>query len=265
MNRRVVAHMLVAATALLVASSAPLAARQESDAAVLPEGISGEVLAEMEIPADALPEGETAAMLARFTWQPDSTSEVPAGTFEKGVLVDVLVEGSYAMRSGGPLLVARAGADGPPEEIAEVAEAVLDTGDAVLYLENDAHWVFRNADPAHPGMAYEALIITTDPPALPVESVVDPEHVDEDPALHLDVLARTVPPAWSDGAPGPLTLTIWRGALVPGATLSAPADGVVQLVAAESGEVLDFTVSPDGSARNDGQDAVAIVGLTVTS
>jgi hypothetical protein len=232
---------------------------------MLPAGLPGEILAEITVPADALPDGETAAMLALFTWQPNSTAEVPAGTFEKGILVDVLVEGSYAMRSGGPLLVARDGVAASLEEIAAEEETVLATGDAVLYLENDAHWVFRNADPAYPGMAIEALIISTDPPALPVESVVDPEHVDEDPSLHLEVLARTVPATWKDGATGPLTLTIWRAELEPDAAIAAPADGVVQLIAPENGEAPDLTVSPDGSARNGGQAPDSVVGLTVTS
>jgi hypothetical protein len=232
---------------------------------MLPVGVPGEVLAEIAVPAAALPDGETAAMLALFTWQPNTTSEVPAGTFEKGILVDVLMDGSYAMRSGGPLLVAREGNAASLEDVAAEEETVLATGDAVLYLENDAHWVFRNADPAHPGMAIEALIISTDPPALPVESVVDPEHVDEDPSLHLEVLARTVPPAWKDGAAGPLTLTIWRAELAPDTAIAAPADGVVQLIAPESGEAPDLAVSPDGSARNSGQAPVTVVGLTVTS
>ena len=264
MNHPGVCRMLLLAVALLVAAPAPLAARQETETSALPDGVSGEVLADMEIPADALPDGETAAMLARFTWQPNSSSMVPAGTFERGILVDVLLEGSYGMRSGGPLHIERAGSDGAVEEIAAADNVVLETGDAVLYLENHAFWDFRNESPSEPGMALEALIITTDPPALPVESVVDPEHVDDDLSLHLEVLGRVVPTAWSEGATGPLTLTIWRGELASGKSIPVPAAGVVQLVTPESGAVPELTISPDGSARNDGPDAVSILGLTVT-
>ena len=243
-----------------------LSAGQENAPVMLPAGIPGEVLAEIEVPAEALPEGETAAMLARFSWQPNSSSIVPAGTFEKGILVDVLMEGSYGMRSGGPLLDRTSRQRwyywrrSPPQ-----TNVVLNTGDAVLYLENDAFWDFRNATPEEPGMALEALIISTDPPALPVESVVDPEHVDDDLSLHLDVLGRAVPEAWKDGASGPLTLTIWRAELAAGDAVPAPADGIVQVVAPESGEAPDLTISPDGSAINDGEQVVVIVGLTVAS
>jgi hypothetical protein len=264
MNRRHLSHVLLLTAALLLVGPMSTVAWQETDASLLPAGISGEVLAEVEIPASALPAGETAAMLARFTWKADTEDAVPAGTFERGVLLDVLLEGSYAMRSGGPLLVARYGADGPPEDVAADAEAVLATGDAVVYLENDAYWEFRNATPAQPGMALEALIISTDPPALPVESVVDPEHVDDDPSLHLEVLARAEPAAWSEGAPGPLTLTVWRAELAPGDAIPTPDAGIVQLVAPDGDENSALTTSPDGSARNTGQEAITVVGLTVT-
>jgi hypothetical protein len=230
---------------------------------MLPAGIPGEILAEVEIPAEALPEGSTAAMIAWFTWEANTSDSVPAGTFEKGILVDVVMEGSYALRSGGPLHVMREGVEGPPEEFAAGEEAVLATGDAVLYLENDASWDFRNSAPSQPGKALEVLIISTDPPALPVESVVDPEHVDDDPSLHLEVLGRTEPEIWANGAEGPLLVTVWRAELAPGASIPAPDTGIVQVVAAESGEAPDLTVSPDGTAENKGQDATAIVGLTV--
>ena len=235
MYRRAVSRVLLLVAALLIASPMPVVAWQETDTSMLPAGIPGEILAEVEIPAEALPEGPTAAMIAWFTWKANTEDAVPAGTFEKGILVDVVMEGSYALRSG-PLHVMRAGTDGPPEEFAAGEEAVLATGDAVLYLENDAAWEFRNAAPAQPGMALEALIISTDPPALPVESVVDPEHVDDDPSLHLEVLNRSEPEIWANGAGGPLVVTIWRAELAPGASLPPPETGIVQVVAAESGE-----------------------------
>jgi hypothetical protein len=262
MHRRHLSHVLLLVAALLVAGPAPAVVGQETDTAMLPAGIQGEVLAEVEIPADALPTGETAAMLARFTWKAHTADAVPAGTFEKGILVDVVMEGSYALRSGGPLHVIREGVDGPPEQFAAGEEAVLATGDAVLYLDNDASWDFRNSAPSQPGTALEVLIISTDPPALPVESVVDPEHVDEDPSLHLEVLGRVEPEIWGNGAGGPLLVTIWRAELAPGASIPAPAAGIVQVVAAESGEAPDLTISPDGTAQNNGQDAIAIVGFT---
>jgi hypothetical protein len=265
MHRRHLSHVLLLVAALLITLTAPTVAWQGTNTSMLPAGIHGEVLAEVEIPADALPAGETAAMLARFTWKANTADAVPAGTFEKGVLVDVLLEGSYAMRSGGPLLVARHGVDGPAEAIAADAEVVLATGDAVVYLENDAYWEFRNAAPSQPGMALEALIISTDPPALAVESVVDPEHVDEDPSLHLEVLGRVEPDAWAEGAPGPLTLILWRAELAPGATIPVPDPGTVQLVAPEGEATSTLTTSPDGSARNSGQEAIAVVGMTVTA
>jgi hypothetical protein len=258
---RHLSHVLLLVTALLIASPSSTVVGQETDTSMLPAGIPGEILAEMEIPAEALPEGPTAAMIAWFTWKANTVDAVPAGTFEKGILIDVIMEGSYALRSG-PLHVMRAGADGPPEEFAAGEEAVLATGDAVLYLENDASWDFRNAAPAQPGMALEALIISTDPPALPVESVVDPEHVDEDPSLHLAVLNRSEPEIWANGAGGPLLVTIWRAELAPGASFRAPDAGIVQVVAAESGETPDLTISPDGAAQNNGQEAIAIVGFT---
>jgi hypothetical protein len=260
------AHVLstiALSTSLLFTSLTSAFARQDVSESMLPAGIAGNVLAAVEIPADALPTGPTAAVLARFTWAANSSDTVPAGTFEKGVLVDVLLEGSYAMRSGGPLLVARSGAVGAPEEIAAGEEAVLATGDAVIYLENDADWEFRNAAPAEPGMALEALIISTDPPALPVESVVDPERVDDDLSLHLDLLGRAEPAEWAEGAKGPLTLTIWRADLAPGATISSPVDGVVQIVAADTGVAPHLAVSPNGGASNLGQETVAVVGMTV--
>jgi hypothetical protein len=204
-------------------------------------------------------------MLTRFTWQANATDTVPAGTFEKGILVDVVMEGSYRMRSGGPLLVARQGADGPLEEVAAGKDVVLETSDTVVYLENDADWEFRNATPSQPGMAWEALIISTAPPALPVESVVDPERVDDDLSLHLDLLGRVEPAAWNEGAPGPLRLTLWRADLAPGATIPVPNAGIVQLVAPEGDATSALTTSPDGSASNDGQDAIGVVGLTVTA
>jgi hypothetical protein len=253
-------HTVALAVSLLLASCASTFARQATEETMLPAGIPGEILAEVEIPAEALPTGPTAAMIAWFTWKANTADAVPAGTFEKGILVDVVLEGSYALRSG-PLHVMRAGADGPPEEFAAGEEAVLATGDAVLYLENDAAWDFRNAAPAQPGMALEALIISTDPPALPVESVVDPERVDDDPSLHLEVLGRTEPDIWANGAGGPLLLTIWRAELAPGASIPAPDAGIVQVVAAETREAPDLTISPDGTAENTGQEAIAIVGF----
>src|SRR5215216_2222210 len=59
-----------------------------------------------------------------------SSCSMPAlhGSIEKGVLVDVLLEGSYAMRSGSPLLVTRDDEDGPVEAVAADAEVVLATG-----------------------------------------------------------------------------------------------------------------------------------------
>jgi hypothetical protein len=262
MPHRHVHHIIALTVSLLLASSVPAFARQAPEETMLPIGIPGEILAEVEVPAEALPEGSTAAMIAWFSWKANTVDAVPAGTFEKGILIDVVTEGSYALRSGGGLHVMRAGADGPPEEFAGTEEAVLATGDAVLYLENDAAWDFRNAAPAQPGKALEVLIISTDPPALPVESVVDPEHVDDDPSLHLEVLGRTEPEIWANGAGGPLLVTIWRAELAPGASIPAPDAGIVQVVAAEAGETPDLTITPDGAAENIGQEGIALVGFT---
>lgn len=258
-----ISHGIVFALSLFLAASIPTFAQTTTDVTMLPSGIPGEILAEVDVPAEALPEGETAAMIAWFTWNANTSDAVPAGTFEKGIIVDVVPEGAYALRSG-PLHVLRDGVAGPPEAFAAGEEAVVGTGDAVLYLENDAAWDFRNAAPDEPGRALEALIISTDPPALPVESVVDPEHVDEDPSLHLEVLNRSEPEIWADGAEGSLVLTIWRAELAPGAKAPAPDAGIVQVVAAESGAAPDLTLSPDGAAQNTGQEAIAIVGLAAT-
>ncbi len=138
MMQRHISRVLLLVAALLVAVPAAALAWQETDLSMLPAGIPGEVLAEVQIPADALPAGPTAVMLTRFTWQANATDTVPAGTFEKGILVDVVMEGSYGMRSGGPLLVARQGADGPLEEVAAGKDVVVESGDTVVYLENDA-------------------------------------------------------------------------------------------------------------------------------
>jgi hypothetical protein len=213
-----------------------------------------ETLLEVAVPAEAIPAGPVLVSLGRWTWTANATASVPAGAWQRGVVVDRVLSGSYAARSGGPVLLARSGGDRPVEEIAAGTEFVVDTGGGAAYLQNEASWEFRNAG-TEPGVGLGGGIFSTAPPTNPGSET--------EIGLSLFELASIELDGWDTGGAETATFTYWRATLAPGAEIPAAAEGAVQLVATETGGTPELTTAPDGAARNDGQRAIDVFGLTL--
>ena len=257
MPRQIVTHVL-SLVLVLLAVPAPAGARQATPS---PTGGSPavvvmpvETLLEVTLPASALPTGPVVVSLGRWTWEPGATASVPTGSWQRGIVVDRVLSGSYAARSGGPVLVARAGGDRPAEEIAAGTEFVVDTGDGAAYLQNEASWEFRNAG-TEQGVGLGGGIFSTAAPSNP--------GTETELGINLVELASVELDGWDAGGADSVTFTYWLATLAPGAEIQAAAEGAVQLVATETGETPELTTSPDGSARNEGQSAIEVFGLTL--
>jgi hypothetical protein len=134
-------------------------------------------------------------------------------------------------------------------------EFVLDAGDGVAYLQNEASWEFRNGG-ADQGAGLGGGIFST--------AAADNPGTETEIGLELTELASTELDSWNAGDAESATFAYWRATLAPGESIPAPADGVVQLVAPEpqTDPELTLTTSAEGAVRNDGTAPIAVFGLT---
>ena len=217
-------------------------------------GLAVDTLLDLTVPADMLPAGPVVVTFGLYTWEAGATVSVQPGILAAGTEIDLVVEGAWAQRAGAAQLVARADGDGALEEIPADTEVVLGSGDGIAYPP-EASFEFRNPDP-RPGKAMWAAVTSTAPPTQTGEVIQT--------GFDFEFLGQTEPAAWADEAPGPLRVVFWQAVLAPGASISAPAPGGVQLVEAESGPGrARLNKAEDGSARNEGQAEQVVLGITL--
>lgn len=238
----------VLAVALTFMATASFAAARQSNVTIEP-------LLKVELPAAAIPDGPVYVNLAHWTWEPDATASIPAGAWQRGIVIDHVLSGSYTATSGEAVLLVRGAAPDSAEEIAPETEFVVDTGVGAAYMQNASSWEFRNGGDVV-GAGLGGGIFSTAPPESTEPAV--------ESGIGYEELARTDLERWSaedDAA----TFTYWSATLEPGAEIPAPADGAVQLVALQPGSdsAAKLTVSPEGAARNDGAAPVEVFGLTL--
>ncbi|MFN0051356.1 MAG: hypothetical protein ACKV0T_04150, partial [Planctomycetales bacterium] len=134
-----------------------------TSAAARQDGVTIEPLLEVELPAAAIPDGPVYVNLAHWTWEPDAKASIPAGAWQRGIVIDHVLSGSYTATSGENVLLVRGAAADSAEEIAPETEFVVEAGVGAAYMQNAATWEFRNSgDDAGAGIG--GGIFSTAPP-----------------------------------------------------------------------------------------------------
>ena len=293
--RRSAAVVLVLALAGLVAGG-PAAAEEGTPLAgggTPTAGVATEELFRVDFPAAALPAGEVFVDHYRTTLAPGVAWSVPALTDVRGVAVEVVLEGAYAVRSEAGWRVQRAGpagTSGTAEPIAPGTEAVLNPGDVLIETEIErAHAVANRG--ATPVVTLGAFVYAYASADLDLENAgvwVAPAGVVD------ERLGSLEPNVWPAATPGPVTLALRRLTLAPGASLGpypvtdAPPEllvveagrlelGVLPPGAAapttrplrfRAGQAVPFAVMPEGTRRvvaNGGDEPLVVLALTVAA
>jgi hypothetical protein len=227
-------------------------------AAGTPAAEASQLLFAATIPVEALPEGDAFVGLDRVTLLPGARIFTLRGAVEQGVSFEHVVEGTTAVSSDGPVLVARASVPDAPAAATPEAEIVLEPGDSVLYLENDAPWTDRNAGRT-PAVVLVAFILSTEPP-LAESAPGEPEL-----GFVFEELDFVEPPEWAAVPRGPVALSLRQETLAPGAVFPAFAGDGVRLIGPEASPTAHLGRRPDGSARNLGDAPLTVYVVTFTS
>ncbi len=200
--------------------------------------VARELLVETTVPEEALPIGEDRIFFIwQATIQPDVHLTFPAEMFAccPGPLIDHVLAGELTVRVEGPLRILRAGTaamPGPVEEVAPGTEVVLRAGDTAHYDQAlTVEYANRGAEPIQ--LAVGGLFIGHQP-LVPVGYMIN----------NFDVISP-VPPL----SAGPVTFTLERVSLAPGAVLPAPPTGAVRAVTSGP-QVAYLPKASDGSVTN---------------
>ncbi|MGH2616735.1 MAG: hypothetical protein ACRDJC_15990 [Thermomicrobiales bacterium] len=220
MHRRM-SSLLVLAVSLVVATGTwPPATTQEStltDPAA--SAITKEIMFRHTFPRDALPPAPARAVFYRLTLPPGANLPVlvgpfcgcPGETLLPGVGVEVVEVGAYTLRLGAQLEVRRAtpgGVQPTVEQIPADSDATLGPGDVAVYPDYAATGEIRSGDD-DPAVVVGLAIVSetksgTPAPALPSGVIADE-------------LSRAIPSDLEKLPPGPVTVTLRRVTLPPGA------------------------------------------------
>lgn len=234
---------VIAAVVLLLAPA--LATAQDATlglAGTPPAGVATELLLEAALPAANLPPaGEAWVAFQRSTLPPGGAQDYPYGGPGDSVFAEVVLQGTLAVTSEGPLVIVRDA--GAQEEVPPNTEAVLGPGDVAIWLDNEAVSLRRNPGdvPAvELGVGFYSTVAPSTPP--PPEGTLPADAQYED-------FAALSPDEWGETglAGGAVRARIERVTVAPGASLppSAEADPVLRYV--EAGE-LEWAVELPGAA-----------------
>lgn len=238
--------LLVRGTALGLALLPLGRARLSAQEATPPTSTGVDTLFTVAFAAEELPQADIESIFYRLTLDPDVALPVPAGPFcgcggqviAPGVGVETVVSGTYAVASGAPIRVRRAGASAE-EEIAAGQEVLLEPRDVVVYNNYAAAGQFRNAGSGELVVLGVALVAEdlsdgTEAPDLPEGAVPDQ-------------LGRAVPYDWQVLAGGPVVATLRRVTLAPGEALDPVGVPGLESIAVESGEI-ELGIIPAGES-----------------
>jgi hypothetical protein len=251
---------LLACLGLVMLGSPGFVRAQEASPAASP--LAGEVQREtlytLTLPADVIPGEPGGTAFLRFTVAPGTSFDFsPPCWVSPAVDVWYVEAGTFTIRPAAPATVLRSAdqTTATTEPVAADAEVVLSPGDRLLYVGLPAvPGVFRNPGPEPvTGLVWGVwgAAVAGCPPIGMVEPWVS----------YVDGREWTLPP-------GPLTLTLQRLTLVPGASAAFPAsdpeaaglvlDYVEQGVAAYTGE------GAGRRLRNAGEEPLIALALTLT-
>jgi hypothetical protein len=132
---------LLLALPLLLGSIAPTVAQEATPGSSTTE-ITTEALATVHLPADANP--PLPAVFDTWVWSliPGEELRFETGEAPPSIAVDVVLAGEYTVRSEGRLQIQRAAGR---EEVTPGTDVTVHPGDVVIYVENQAAQVMRNA------------------------------------------------------------------------------------------------------------------------
>jgi hypothetical protein len=195
--------------------------------------VTDETVFSWTVPADMLPPGDVEAVFYRLTLPAGTSLPLLAGPFcgcpgetiATGVGIEVVEDGTYALRLDASVTVIRAGAE---DEIAAGTEVTLGPGDVARFPDYAAPGEIRNGGTDAVSVLGLA-ILSQEATGTPVPDL-PPEVVAEE-------LTRAIPSDWRTLPPGPVTVTLRRLTLPAGAEL-APYEPVgLETMHVEDGEV----------------------------
>jgi hypothetical protein len=184
----------------------------------------GEILGTVTLPAAAIPSGALSSLVWHIVAQPGGSETRVADDMQPGVEAYFVLEGAYTVQVDGPVRVIHA--DGTTEDLAPGTEVMVGPGEAWIDLDLTAAATFRNAGSTpvvFVGVGFWAQTGTmnrgtTDPPA------------------SVDGMATSLSPGdWAQA--GPLTVTLRRVTLAPGAHLPPSAEPLPILRFVEQGQL----------------------------
>jgi hypothetical protein len=144
----------------LLFGAAPAVAQEATPASASAE-ITTEVLAQVKLPATANP--PLPAVFDAWVWSliPGEELRFETGDAPPSIAVDVVLAGEYAVRSEGRLQVQRATGR---EEVPPGTDVTVHPGEAVIYVENQAAQLIRNAGD-EPARALSFGVFSAAPPS----------------------------------------------------------------------------------------------------
>jgi hypothetical protein len=185
------------------------------------------------IPADALPAGDVEAVFYRLTLPPGTSLPLLAGPFcgcgaetvKTGIGIEIVEDGTYALRLEAPLTVVRAGAE---DAVAAGTEVTLGPGDVARFPDYAAPGEIRNAG-ADPVSVVGLAILSEESTGTPVPDIA--------PGVRAEGLSRAIATDWSKLPPGPILVTLRRLSLSAGAELTPSEPGGLETIHVEEGQV----------------------------
>jgi hypothetical protein len=196
----------------------------------------GEILLHTTFVTEELPGNGAECILYRLMLHPGVATSVLAGpycgcpgqTLASGVGAEVVVSGSYAVRSDGPFVVRRA--DSPAEDdLPSRSEATLGPGDAAVYLDYGTGGEFRNAGTGDLVVLGVAILTAGKPGGTPVPELPDGVRAQE--------LNHAYPSVWKHLPAGPVTVDLRRLTLAPGEGVTLPSTPGLDAASVEAGEI----------------------------
>jgi hypothetical protein len=184
----------------------------------------GVLLGAVTLPAAAIPSGALSSLVWHIIAQPGGSETRAADDAQPGVEANFVLEGTYTVQVDGPLRIIHV--DGTTEDLAPGVEVTVGPGEAWIDLDVAAAATFRNSGstPAvFVGVGFWAQAGTTD------RSVTDP------PASVDGMATSLSPDDWAQA--GPLTVTLRRVTLAPGAHVPPSAEPLPILRFVEQGQL----------------------------
>jgi hypothetical protein len=244
-------HLLRLAFALLVFGLAAGILIPSTTVAQGHDPAAEETLLDATIEHDLLPSEQGFVIFGRVTVEPGARHTTPERG-EQGTIVIVVEAGRLTYQIEGVGRIIRgAGTDNPRDEIAPSGVPfTLATGDALVYPAQGR--VEANERDERAVFLFALILAPIGPP----------ESNPSDVGAMTQQQLGYVEGVWPDLVSGPVTITLRRTLLEPGALLPAPTGGT-RIVSQESGAPGALVAEPDGGMRNDGDAPIDLLILSI--